>query len=788
MSIDNIEFSLASVAKQRLVRHIMTADPCAVDVGASLDQAARLMEQKRISSLLVHEAGTTVAILTERDVIRALGQGVVPEAPVTSVMTRNLITVREDEEVHAAYHSMALHGIRHLVVVDESGRSSGIISETDFRKHRGLESFVGVISVSGAMSQSYLSLPGTCSILDAARQMQQSRVSCVVVADNGKQPRGIVTERDMVRLFRRQEMAATLGEVMTSPVVSVFPDTPLMDAVQQMQALKIRHLVVVEQDGALVGILNEHDTVSRLEDEYIEMLQQLVIRQARELNEDKFRAVINQLPHKILVKDLHSTYISCNESYAADLGLEPDAIAGKTDFDFFSDELAQRYRADDARVMATGEAISIEEPYQKGDNRFWIHTAKSPMRDSSGKISGVVAIFHDITEKKAASEELSRKAWALAALSECNRALVFAGSEAQLLQNICVAITRQNRYLLAWVGWAEHDAESTVAIAAASGSAISYLEGIQISWADNALGNGPTGRSIRLGRTEVNNDSVQNPAFLPWLERAERFGLSASLSLPFRIDGRIAGALVVYAGERNAFQASEVGLFEELADNLGYGLTARRTRLAYEEGIRQKAALADQLERSLEDALMAISATLEQRDPYTAGHERKVAELAAGIARELGMDLQQVRAIHLAAVVHDLGKIQVPSEILVKPERLNAAEFALIRLHPEIGYNILKTVDFPWPVAEIIRQHHEYLDGSGYPRGLKDGEILQQARVLTVADIVESMSSDRPYRPALGLDEAIHEIGRMRGTKLDPAVVDACIRLLQRGEFVPSEL
>lgn len=204
--------------------------------------------------------------------------------------------------------------------------------------------------------------------------------------------------------------------------------------------------------------------------------------------------------------------------------------------------------------------------------------------------------------------------------------------------------------------------------------------------------------------------------------------------------------------------------------------------------LRVQMAHAKKLEKVLEETLLAMAAVMEQRDPYTAGHQKHVGELAVSIGKELGFDEERLRALNLAAIVHDLGKIQIPVEILTKPARLNAAEFALVKRHPQAGYDILKTIDFPWPIADIVVQHHECLDGSGYPRGLKGAQIMQEARVLTVADIVESMSSDRPYRAALGIDAAIAEITRLRGSKLDADVVDACIRVLQRNEFSPNLL
>lgn len=185
------------------------------------------------------------------------------------------------------------------------------------------------------------------------------------------------------------------------------------------------------------------------------------------------------------------------------------------------------------------------------------------------------------------------------------------------------------------------------------------------------------------------------------------------------------------------------------------------------------------LHRAMRQTIEALSAALESRDPYTAGHERQVAAIAVAIATRLGLDPFRIEGLRLAATVHDIGKIQIPLRILAKPGRLSDIEFNLIKIHPTVGYDILRTLDLPWPVAEMVYQHHEYLDGSGYPCGLSGDEIMLEARIMTVADIVESMSSPRPYRPSLGLHAALAEIRRMRGQKLDPRVVDACLAIYE---------
>ncbi|OHC62629.1 MAG: PAS sensor protein [Rhodocyclales bacterium GWA2_65_20] len=189
------------------------------------------------------------------------------------------------------------------------------------------------------------------------------------------------------------------------------------------------------------------------------------------------------------------------------------------------------------------------------------------------------------------------------------------------------------------------------------------------------------------------------------------------------------------------------------------------------------------LNKSMEDAIQAVAATIEKRDPYTAGHQRRVAELAAQLATALGLPEDVIHGIRLTASIHDIGKIHVPAEILAFPGKLPDLEFALVRCHPEVGYEILKNVDFPWPVAEMVYQHHEHLDGSGYPRGLTGDKIMLGARIITVADVVEAIALYRPYRPGLGVEAALAEIEQNRGRYYDPAVVDACLRLFRQDGY-----
>ncbi len=189
------------------------------------------------------------------------------------------------------------------------------------------------------------------------------------------------------------------------------------------------------------------------------------------------------------------------------------------------------------------------------------------------------------------------------------------------------------------------------------------------------------------------------------------------------------------------------------------------------------------LQQALDGTIRALGATTETRDPYTAGHQRQVTKLAVAIAREMGVDDSIIEGTRVAGLMHDIGKLAIPAEILSKPSALNSMERSLIESHPEAAYEILKAVSFPWPIADIVIQHHERVDGSGYPRGLSGEDIRIEARILAVADTVEAMASHRPYRPALGIDLALEEIEKNRGAHFEPAVVDACLRLFQNGGF-----
>jgi putative nucleotidyltransferase with HDIG domain len=190
-----------------------------------------------------------------------------------------------------------------------------------------------------------------------------------------------------------------------------------------------------------------------------------------------------------------------------------------------------------------------------------------------------------------------------------------------------------------------------------------------------------------------------------------------------------------------------------------------------------------QLEKSLGDTIKAMSRVVETRDPYTAGHQDKVARLAAAIAKKMNLSEEQISGIKTAGVIHDIGKMYVPADILSKPSKLSSIEMQLIRTHSQAGYDIMKDIEFPWPVARIILEHHERMDGSGYPKGLSSNDILPESRIIAIADVVDAMASHRPYRPTLGIDAALGEIEKNKGVLYDSDGVDVCLTLFREEGF-----
>jgi PAS domain S-box-containing protein/putative nucleotidyltransferase with HDIG domain len=407
----------------------------------------------------------------------------------------------------------------------------------------------------------------------------------------------------------------------------------------------------------------------------------------------------------------------------------------------------------------------------------------------------VSVFFRDVTETRHAQVDLQRSERrlhetvgslagairTLKALTACNEALVRAESEQQLLQDICELAVDQGGYMMTWVAYVEHDEARTLRPVARAGTGTDFLDVSHISWGEGPDWDSPPSVAVRTGEPSIMGSIAQDPAASYWKNHALSRGYESVAAFPIKLsDGETIGAIIFVAGEHRPFSDQESALLAEFGQDLSYGIETLRAK---ESG----AAIAQELEHSneslaglLRQVTVALGRAVEARDPYTSGHQERVASLARQIASEMGLDEDDAEAVEIAGLVHDIGKLSIPAEILTKPSSLSPIEIRLIRDHSRSGYEILKDISFAWPVADIVLQHHERIDGSGYPNGITGPEMLPLARILAVADVVEAMASHRPYRPALGLDAAIAEI-TTHPELYDEAAVAACVRLFKAG-------
>ncbi|MGA3263687.1 MAG: HD domain-containing phosphohydrolase [Terracidiphilus sp.] len=427
---------------------------------------------------------------------------------------------------------------------------------------------------------------------------------------------------------------------------------------------------------------------------------------------------------------------------------------------------------------------------QRKDGRcapVMISLSKSSVLDGR---SVAISVYFNIAELEEREHRLKVQKWALSAYAGAALALASARTSHELLKAVCEAITSESVYSLAWVGIAEDGPGKPIRVAALAGKAVkedaaTYVDGSHLSWSeDEPGGKGPAGICIRTNKLQSMAEIEKSYAMAPWRERAMQAGIRSSVYIPLRIKGGWRGALVIYAAQPNAFEAPVIEVFQHLAEQIVHAVHALDQGLALNAEQIELATTRKQLTEALSAMVAPMVAAMEMRDPYTSGHESRSADIAVAIGREMGWPEERLEGLHVAAQIHDIGKISIPAEILTKPTRLTAGEWGLIHEHPDTGYIILKDIPFAWPVAEIVRQHHERLDGSGYPLGLKGDAILPEAKILAVADIVEAMASHRPYRPAIKMNIVLQQIEKQAGSQLDAEAVRACAALFRKKRLV----
>ncbi|MBP1762666.1 MAG: hypothetical protein H6Q64_2208 [Firmicutes bacterium] len=384
-----------------------------------------------------------------------------------------------------------------------------------------------------------------------------------------------------------------------------------------------------------------------------------------------------------------------------------------------------------------------------------------------------VATFIDLTDYNRIDRSLK-------AISACNQIMLHAQTEEELLHDICQTIVDLGGYSMCWVGYLQDNEKQTVLPVASAGNVGNYVKRLKINLTESQQHLGPTGTSISTGQTVIVRDIESDELYKPWRDAAMKQGFRSSMSLPLINNNKVFGALNIYADETCIFDNEEQHLLMEMADNLDFAIVALHTRDEHNQTLYKMELSVEKMRLLMKQAANALGAVIEKRDPYTAGHQSNVAAMADAIAREMGLSDEKLAGLYAAASLHDIGKITVPIEILSKPGILSEPEFAIVKSHSQVGYEILKEIDFPWPVADIVLQHHEKIDGSGYPNGLCGEEIMLEARIIAVADVLEAMTAHRPYRPTRGSREAVKEISSNRGILYDPDVVDVCLKLFNK--------
>lgn len=421
-----------------------------------------------------------------------------------------------------------------------------------------------------------------------------------------------------------------------------------------------------------------------------------------------------------------------------------------------------------AVVAGNAERKEVVRELKAGNATFEQHLYPVPG-------SGRVRIYMmDITERKLREAKIERLNAHLLVLRDINESLLKVDSEQRLFQFVCESLNKFEDIVIAWIVLREP--QPKIMPVAWAGVDEADLSKLQVHWDDAEKGIGFIGSSIRQLEPVTIHDAEADARLAAWQDVTRKWKIKSAIAIPIHGEGTVIATLSVFSRRPAAFDEEFVNFLQEVCGNITIGTQTLRLD-------KNLHATLDHLRRSMNSTVEAIAGIIELRDPYTAGHERRVAQLASAIGREMVLPERQVEGLRVIGFLHDIGKVAVPAEILSKPSRLTSVEFAIVKEHARAGYDLLKSFEFSWPVAQAILQHHERLDGSGYPQGLNGQDIILEARILMVADVVEAMVSHRPYRSAVGLDVAMAEIAAKRGSVYDEGVVDTCIRLFAEKRF-----
>jgi PAS domain S-box-containing protein/putative nucleotidyltransferase with HDIG domain len=493
----------------------------------------------------------------------------------------------------------------------------------------------------------------------------------------------------------------------------------------------------------------------------VDISQRVSAQQALSVSEAQYRTTLNSIGDGIHVVDENLHVIMINEALRErikGLGFDIEPLGKSIDevFGFLPKHVAAEYR----EVFKHGRLLVTEESVRIGDKEFVSEVRKIPVFDGT-RVSQVVTLIHDITERK---REEQTKAVLYKISNEVNNAQNLQDLFQLIRDQLGTIIDTRNFFVAL-----RNKGDNTVSLA--------YFADEQ-----EPAKSVPTGKTLTSYVIENNRSLLVTDNDIRQMKRAGQIDMIRTparvwLGVPLRLKDDVIGALVVQNyHDPGVYTRKDLEVLEFVSEQVAAAIERKRVDEEMKLNFQR-------LKKTSTSIIFTMAKILELRDPYTAGHQQRVARLACAIAREMGLSEEQVDGIFMAALIHDIGKIYVPAEILNRPAKLNETEMDLVKTHPSIGYDIVKEIDFAQPVDRIIAQHHERIDGSGYPDGINSGDIILEARILAVADVVEAMASHRPYRPALSIDDALGEIDKYRDNLYDTRVVDACLKIFRNNNF-----
>jgi PAS domain S-box-containing protein len=490
----------------------------------------------------------------------------------------------------------------------------------------------------------------------------------------------------------------------------------------------------------------------------------LTVREVPAKSEHRSIALIANSPDLVAIADADGTIAYLDGAVEDLLGVKAKTLIGTNLFDLVVPDDLDRAKDSWQRQVTTTEATPSDDYWTHTPSGGWLCLnvlTKNLLDDPD--IAGIVVTARDVTERKQAER-------ALRTAIGGSSAVVHGTTAGDLYRKVCQVIVEDGQFQSAFVSIAAPGRPQGARVVVFGEHAAELLDALD-DLDEPEASRRPVVMALSTLQLQIVQDVAAAPEDSSLRRLALEYGVRSIIALPLIVGDDSHAALVITSDKPNAFSRDTVAILRDLVDDLAHGIEAIHTRATQ---LSHKA----HFDGSLEATMLAIATTVELRNPYAVGHQRRVSELARAIASEMGLDPPTVAGIAVAGSLHDIGEIAIPGEILSRPGPLNVQEWALIHLHPQAGHDIVDSIEFSEPVAEVILQHHERLDGSGYPRGLHGEAILLGARIMGVADTVEAMHSHRSYRPALGRQAALNEITAHRGSLYDPDVVDACVRVL----------